>query len=374
MKISNLFWTTFIIIFFLISLASVFIMSFQKPINANENEVTQVFSFTLEGCGTCITADQEIEKLKELYPDFNYVSYSVYSDTAMLEAYGIEQHPTVLFLNHAGQELGRVERDNSLADYTAKIQSLQEQNLEPITSYQVTPPSGSTLATLYYYNNAVGKYSQVNQFIEQKTSVKYPKIATIHKLFSLSEDLPDTLENPFEKIEFVEMRGQNGITTITLSDSYSDISQTVKGIYIAETIALTMLSFADVDAVQIISNGYESEVFTFDMLEPKVAKSNEYVYEPKEDWSPNVAVYEYNMNILHHQDIKQLPCYCGCEKIGHTSNHNCFFSDSTDDRLIDQHGEYCNVCLDITNTYMNGKKENMSIQQIQSLLKQMYEL
>jgi len=34
--------------------------------------------------------------------------------------------------------------------------------------------------------------------------------------------------------------------------------------------------------------------------------------------------------------ISQLPCYCYCERIGHTSLHTCFESD---------HGAHCGICM-----------------------------
>lgn len=59
--------------------------------------------------------------------------------------------------------------------------------------------------------------------------------------------------------------------------------------------------------------------------------------------------------------MKNIPCYCGCGGIGHTSNYDCYVS-SVDDRgnlTFDNHGLGCSICVDITQDVMrmlrNGK-------------------
>jgi hypothetical protein len=59
-------------------------------------------------------------------------------------------------------------------------------------------------------------------------------------------------------------------------------------------------------------------------------------------------VYEFAAR--HPEVLQYVPCYCGCQKIGHTSNHSCFVkSRAANGRVTewDTHGIGCAVCLDV---------------------------
>lgn len=60
--------------------------------------------------------------------------------------------------------------------------------------------------------------------------------------------------------------------------------------------------------------------------------------------------------------MKQIPCYCGCGDIGHTSNYSCYIS-SVDDKgtiTFDNHAMGCSICVDITQDVMRMLKDGKS--------------
>jgi hypothetical protein len=59
-------------------------------------------------------------------------------------------------------------------------------------------------------------------------------------------------------------------------------------------------------------------------------------------------VYEFAAR--HPEVLQYVPCYCGCEREGHTANHSCFVkSRATTGRVVewDSHGMGCAICLEV---------------------------
>ena len=62
--------------------------------------------------------------------------------------------------------------------------------------------------------------------------------------------------------------------------------------------------------------------------------------------------------------MKDIPCYCGCGGIGHTSNYSCYVS-SVDDKgniAFDNHALGCSICVDITQDVMRMLRDGKSPQ------------
>jgi hypothetical protein len=62
--------------------------------------------------------------------------------------------------------------------------------------------------------------------------------------------------------------------------------------------------------------------------------------------------------------MKDIPCYCGCGNIGHTSNYSCYVS-SVDDKgniAFDNHALGCSICVDITQDVMRMLRDGKSPQ------------
>ena len=63
--------------------------------------------------------------------------------------------------------------------------------------------------------------------------------------------------------------------------------------------------------------------------------------------------------------MKDIPCYCGCGNIGHTSNYACYVShtDDTGKITFDNHALGCSICVDITQDVMRLLREGKSPQE-----------
>ncbi len=76
---------------------------------------------------------------------------------------------------------------------------------------------------------------------------------------------------------------------------------------------------------------------------------------PAEVQSAPVAVQEaYQFASTNPDVMKEIPCFCGCGDIGHTSNYDCYVSDvdAQGDIQFDNHALGCSICVDITKDVM----------------------
>ena len=72
--------------------------------------------------------------------------------------------------------------------------------------------------------------------------------------------------------------------------------------------------------------------------------------------------------------MKNIPCYCGCGNIGHTSNYSCYVS-SVDDKgklTFDNHALGCSICVDITQDVMRLMREGKSPQDARAYIDATY--
>ncbi len=86
---------------------------------------------------------------------------------------------------------------------------------------------------------------------------------------------------------------------------------------------------------------------------------------PADVQSAPVAVQEaYQFASINPDIMKDIPCYCGCGDIGHTSNFDCYVS-GTDEQgkvAFDNHALGCSICVDITQDVMRMLREGKSPQ------------
>jgi Protein of unknown function with PCYCGC motif len=71
-------------------------------------------------------------------------------------------------------------------------------------------------------------------------------------------------------------------------------------------------------------------------------------FDPPASMAVVQQVYEFAAR--HPEVLQYMPCYCGCQRIGHTANHSCFVkSRAADGRVTewDSHGIGCAVCLEV---------------------------
>jgi len=58
----------------------------------------------------------------------------------------------------------------------------------------------------------------------------------------------------------------------------------------------------------------------------------------------------YGFAAANPDEMKKYPCFCGCNKMGHTSNLSCYVKTEAADGAVtfDEHASACGICVDIT--------------------------
>jgi len=96
---------------------------------------------------------------------------------------------------------------------------------------------------------------------------------------------------------------------------------------------------------------------------------------PMDVQSAPVAVREaYQFNVANPDIMKNIPCYCGCGNIGHTSNYDCYVS-SVDDKgniAFENHALGCSICVDITQDVMRMLRDGKSPQDAKAYIDATY--
>lgn len=96
---------------------------------------------------------------------------------------------------------------------------------------------------------------------------------------------------------------------------------------------------------------------------------------PAEVQSAPVTVQEaYQFASANPDLMKNIPCYCGCGNVGHTSNYNCYVEsvDGNGNFRWDSHALGCSICVDITQDAMRLLKDGKSPQEIRTSIDQTY--
>jgi hypothetical protein len=96
---------------------------------------------------------------------------------------------------------------------------------------------------------------------------------------------------------------------------------------------------------------------------------------PAEVQNAPVSVSEaYRFAVANPDALKNVPCYCGCGAVGHTSNYSCYVKDakSSGDVVFDQHALGCSICVDITQDVMKMTRDGKSPQAVRVAIDQTY--
>jgi hypothetical protein len=90
--------------------------------------------------------------------------------------------------------------------------------------------------------------------------------------------------------------------------------------------------------------------------------------------APEVVRSAYQFAVTNPDVLTQLPCYCGCGSMGHTSNYACYIAEENSDGAIifDNHALGCSICVDITVDAMRMLDDGQSIDVIRSYVDQTY--
>lgn len=96
---------------------------------------------------------------------------------------------------------------------------------------------------------------------------------------------------------------------------------------------------------------------------------------PAEVKSAPVTVQQaYQFNLANPEIMRQIPCYCGCGAMGHTSNYSCYVSAVEADGKVqfDTHALGCSICVDITQDTMRMVKQGKPGAEIKAAIDQTY--
>jgi len=96
---------------------------------------------------------------------------------------------------------------------------------------------------------------------------------------------------------------------------------------------------------------------------------------PAEVRSAPVTVQQaYQFAVANPELLAQIPCYCGCGAMGHTSNYACYVAGVNEDGSlqIDDHALGCSICVDITQDTMRSMKEGKPVSEIRASIDRTY--
>lgn len=90
--------------------------------------------------------------------------------------------------------------------------------------------------------------------------------------------------------------------------------------------------------------------------------------------APRVVREAYVFAAAHPHEMTQIPCYCGCGAIGHTSNYACYVSEVAADGTItyDLHALGCSICVDITRDTERLLGEGRSLAEVRAEIDAVY--
>ena len=85
--------------------------------------------------------------------------------------------------------------------------------------------------------------------------------------------------------------------------------------------------------------------------------------------SPEVITAAYRFAAEHPEILTYIPCFCGCERMGHHGNEDCFVKARAANGDVVQwedHGMECNVCLDVATQAMQMHASGASVRDIRA--------
>lgn len=82
--------------------------------------------------------------------------------------------------------------------------------------------------------------------------------------------------------------------------------------------------------------------------------------------APVVVQQAYQFAAANPDVLIELPCYCGCGTMGHTSNYACYVAGTTAEGAItyDPHALGCSICVDITQDAMRLLRQGKTVSDI----------
>ena len=89
------------------------------------------------------------------------------------------------------------------------------------------------------------------------------------------------------------------------------------------------------------------------------------------------ALHPNNPSIAarHPEVLQYVPCYCGCERMGHNGNHECFVKSRKPNGTVTEwepHGIGCAICLDVGRDAMTLFNSGTAVPQIRAGIERKY--
>lgn len=90
--------------------------------------------------------------------------------------------------------------------------------------------------------------------------------------------------------------------------------------------------------------------------------------------APVTVQQAYQFAVANPDILEDIPCYCGCGAMGHTSNYACYVAgtDTEGEILYDNHALGCSICVDITLDTMRLLQEGKTLPDIRAFVDQTY--
>ncbi len=90
--------------------------------------------------------------------------------------------------------------------------------------------------------------------------------------------------------------------------------------------------------------------------------------------APPAVQQAYQFAVANSDLMTQIPCYCGCGDMGHTSNYACYVQDVDSQGAItyDTHALGCSICVDITLDAMRMLEQGKTAGEIKTIVDQTY--
>ncbi|HSB67573.1 MAG TPA: PCYCGC motif-containing (lipo)protein [Anaerolineales bacterium] len=90
--------------------------------------------------------------------------------------------------------------------------------------------------------------------------------------------------------------------------------------------------------------------------------------------APTIVQQAYQFATANPDVMKRIPCYCGCDDIGHTSNYACYIQSADQNGAItyDSHALGCSICVDITQDVMRLSRQGQSVSDLKAYIDQTY--
>lgn len=89
--------------------------------------------------------------------------------------------------------------------------------------------------------------------------------------------------------------------------------------------------------------------------------------------SPEVITAAYRFAAEHPEILTYVPCFCGCERMGHKGNEECFVKARAANGDVSEwepHGMECNVCVDVATQAMQMHASGASVRDIRAAVEQ----